>query len=223
MSFSAGKRDKLVKESLTPGSFFTDLGDIQQGPGGAYFVSDHTPDAFYQIGDAAEKTRGLVQGIPTQTSLAELVNGPMYESTRKMLRRPIEEQKVEDEKELTNQLSARNQLGSSYDALMRNNFAKRYDNMFAQADEQSRGASVNYHTQMLNNVLNSIAGLGNRRSQAIEEYFAPAKLAMGYQQALSPLQQTAAAHYSGRKTPFENLMSLWGTNAQVLASAYGGA
>lgn len=83
----------------------------------------------------------------------DFYNNPFYNTTRNMYRRPIQDQQEADNKELMNQLNARNQTGSSYDAYQNYLQNKRYDTLYANAEDQSRLASANAYQQMFQNEL----------------------------------------------------------------------
>ena len=155
--------------------------------------------------DIQRETRGtidnsinsIVSQVPTEFDIDSYYNNPFYETTKRMYQRVIDQQRERDDRDLTNNLNARNQMGSSYDALARRYMAQDYNSRYDQADDQARMASANAYQQAYQNLLESLRGLSNERSTSLERAYAPAKIAMGYQSALSPLQTGAANAYMG--------------------------
>lgn len=151
-----------------------------------------------------ESINNMVGQVPTEFDVESYYNNPFYETTKRMYQRAIDQQKEKDDLDLTNNLNARNQMGSSYDALARRYMAQDYNSRYDQADDQARMASANAYQQAYQNLLEGMRGLSNERSAALERTYAPVKIAMGYQNAVAPLQQAAANAYMGQGQYYAN-------------------
>lgn len=101
-----------------------------------------------------ENTTGNAKRISQKSfDVNDFYNNPFYSTTRSMYRRPLMDQQDADNKELMNRLNARNQVGSSYDAYQQYLQNKRYDTLYANAEDQARLASANAYQQMFQNEL----------------------------------------------------------------------
>ncbi len=179
-----------------------------------------------------QSINNIVGQIPTSFDVNTYYNNPFYDTTRSMYRRTIDQDRERDYKTLQDNLNARNQIGSSYDALAQRYFNQDYGTRYDQADDQARIASANAYQQAYQNMLESLRGLSNERSSQLERTYTPAKIAAGYQSAVAPLQNSQAAAYNGlanyygnQPTNLDRYMQLYGLvndSAQQAAKAFAG-
>lgn len=149
---------------------------------------------------------------PDEFNVEELYNNQFYDNMKRMYGRVIDDDYEREERKLTDNLNARNQIGSSYDAMMRGDMTRHYSSRRDQAEDQARQASAGAWQQMYQNALAGLQGLSGERSAALERTYAPAKIALGYQQAVAPLQAAQAnaymnlAQYYGQRPTFGTMM-----------------
>jgi hypothetical protein len=132
---------------------------------------------------------------PTPTT-DDLFNNSYYSPLKNYYQDTIDTQRAQDQKTLSNNLAARNQTGSSLDAYQQSLLNKNYNSQGLAAEAQARGDSANYFTQNLQNQLNSLSGLRNDALQAQAYEYQPFQNYLGYQNAVSPLQQAQATTYN---------------------------
>lgn len=208
-TFKSGKTQNVFKPNITP--------DIQSG--------------LDQFGGAIGNLSGQ---LDQPFDVNSYYNNPFYSTVSEQYRAPILRQYQQDSTDLDNSLNARNQIGSSYDALMRRNLGQQRDFQLNQADDQARLASANAYQQAFQNLLASLGTALGGRGQLQDQIYAPAKIAMGYQQALNPLQTAQAgiygnamSQYLSRPTSTDRIMQFYNTTAQSAGQAagamYGGA
>lgn len=211
MSFSAGKRNKQVNNALQPFSFNSPFGGVNIWDKDITFTpgwGDNT-GIKDQMQAHATKLPALLNSIPTEMSVNDLYNNPFYESTKNILKAPVERQRQQEMNVLRSNLNARNQIGSSYDALQHHFANQRYDDAFRGIEDQARNASANAFQQAFGNKLNALAAIRGDQGAMMEQVYAPVKLAMGYQGALNPLGQSAAAYYGqGNGNPLGAVASI---------------
>jgi len=163
-----------------------------------------------------QKLNELVGNVPTSFTAEDYFANPFYGSLSQLYRGQLDTQRGQDQKMLNDNLTARNQLGSSYDAysnyLMNQDYGRRYD----AADQQARLGAADAYTQAINNGLNSMAGLRADYMQGLDAYYAPLKFALSAQGAyapFNPVTTTGTSSQSSTSTP-----SLLSRGAQYLQS-----
>lgn len=186
--------DKKAQQATQPVNFYSPFGNFVKGR----FTPIESPDQIATRELANTSIRNLVSGIPTRFDINAYYSNPYYDTTLSLLNQPIQQQEVQDFRELNNQLSAQNQLGSSYDAYRRYLTEQRYDQSYRQAQNQARLASSDAYTASVNQSLSALQGLRNDQNAYMDTLYKPAQLALGYQQAVSPLQQTLSNYYSNQ-------------------------
>lgn len=240
MSFGSSKKNNDKKASAataqavaaaTPKPYEDPFGKFTPG-NPTKFEPTESQDQIEARGKIDSSINNLIGQAPDSFDVDSYYDNPFYQNTKQMYSRVIDQQRERDDRELTNNLSARNQMGSSYDALMRRYQAQDYNSRYDQADDQARMASANAYQQAYQNALETLRGLSNERSAALERTYAPAKIAMGYQSAVAPMQNAQAAAYSNlasyygsRPTLGQNLLNLagqvGGSAAQAIGAYYG--
>lgn len=241
---ASGKKDNQVKgatdkavRAATPYSYSDPYGGVNVNS--KTKMTTFTPNENqYQVGTRNtidQSINNLVGQVPTEFDVNSYYNNPFYDTTRNMYRRAIDQDREREQLTLTNNLNARNQVGSSYDALSQRYLNQDFNSRYDQADDQARMASANAYQQAYQNLLESLRGLSNERSAQLERTYTPAKIAAGYQSAIAPLQNSQAAAYSGLANYYGNkptAFDRWLQIAQVTsdmaqsaakASAGGGA
>jgi hypothetical protein len=216
-SFSK-KKEKNVKDSLQPTNFYSPLGALTYGKGGATYTPYETPEQAQARQTTDVKIGEVLNQFPTQFDVNAAFNNPFYQSTLNLIRRPIESQRTQEEKELTNRLSAQNQLGSSYDALIRDQFSRRYNELNQDADDRARGASFDAYNQSLQNSVSALGALRNDRTAGVETTYSALKPALEVQSAISPLNQVLANFYAKQRSPYEGALGKVNQTANTLMS-----
>lgn len=186
-----------------PKKYSDPFGSLDPTGGETKFTPNESQTQIETRNNIDSQIGNLVNQTPDSFSVEDYYNNPFYETTKRMYQRTIDQERERDTKNLNDSLNARNQLGSSYDALMNRYLNQDYNSRYDQADDQSRMASANAYQQSFQNALETLRGLSNERSAQLDRAYAPAKIAMGYQSSIAPLQNAQAAAYS-------NLASYYG-------------
>jgi len=227
------KEMKRIMGHYTRNDFTSPQGRVKTRGNATTFTPNQSLDQKKTQMTTDRRLNSLVAGIPTSMDVDSLYNNPFYGSTRRMLTDPIYSQFDRDNKDLRNDLNARNLMGGSFDAYQNSLLRDERNRQLTSADDQARGVSADAYQQQYSNILAGLAGLRNDRSAAFDQMYAPAKLAMGFQSNLaSPLatagglaggsQQGAAsfqAAQAGRPNP---LLSFLSQTAGSVAKAYTG-
>ncbi len=197
-SGSSGNKqsESAMKKSiaaLTPKNYSDPYGSFNGSTG--VYSPNLTPEQTQTRTTGLQKINDITSSIPTSYSANDLFNNPYYGTMSNYYNDVLNTQRESDEKALQNNLAARNQIGSSYDALQQKNLQKTYSSNALAAEAQARGDSANYYTQNLQNQLNSLQYLRNDllNAQAYENQ--PFQNYLGYQTAVSPLQQKQSEAY----------------------------
>lgn len=127
-------------------------------------------DAF--LGDQS-RTNTVLGGLPTTTNINDYYNNPFYQSTASLLEAPINRQYQQDQYDLQNNLNAKNQVGSSYDALMNRNLMQGRDYNLQNADNQARQMSAQAYDQNLNNGLSVANANQNNANNYMSQWLQP--------------------------------------------------
>lgn len=219
---SADKAQKNAVNALKPQSYSDPFGSLAKGK--------FTPNisSSTQAGlNNFDSTIGQMSGqLNKPFDINDYYNNPFYATASEQYKAPVMRQYQQDQTDLANNLNARNQMGSSYDALMNRNLMQQRDFQLNQADDQARTASASAYQQQYQNLLNSISAATSGKSSLLDQIYAPAKLALGYQGALNPLQQaqagvynTAQQQYLSRPTATDRIMQMYGMAQQAAATA----
>lgn len=230
MSFSSDKQSsKSTKTTQAPPSFLSEYGNLSYNKKRNTYGYDVTqPESMVQARATTEnKLNDILSGIPTSFGVDDMYNNPFYDTYKGYLYQPLQQQQQQDQKTLRDQLSAQNQLGSSYDAYQNYLQNKQYTDAYSQAENQARLGSADAYTQALNNQLGVLSGLRNDYGQQLNAYYAPANLALGYTNAFAPY---AATTVTGSQTSDPSFLTRYNqymqTNAQMagtVAKAMAGA
>lgn len=226
-SFSGKKRDnenKRLEQNMLaatqPKPYEDPFGSFKSGK----FEPKESSQDIQARGLIDQKMLGMLEDMPEDFTVESFYDNPFYENTRSMYRRAIDRDRDRDQKQLTDNLNARNQMGSSYDALMQRYMNQDYNDRYDQADDAARGASANAYQQAFQNAMNTFQALGGEESRARELYYAPAKMALGYQSAVAPLQGAQANFYGNamgynmqRPTVGDRM---WGLGSQALGGVF---
>lgn len=142
-----------------------------------------------------EKLFNLMGGVPDNITVDDIYQNPFYQNTLDLIQPKTDQQFSLMGEEMNNQLAARNQLGSSFEALQRDKFNRLKQDAYQQNEATARQASADAFSNSNAQLLNALQILRGDRSQALEAAFAPAKIATGYQSALTPLAGAQADIY----------------------------
>lgn len=194
-SSNSDKYQSQILTALQPANFYSPFGKME---GGTYTPIE-SADQVAARGLTDRKLLSTLGAIPDTFDVNQFYNNPFYGTVLNMTRQPIDMQRQQDERNLSNQLSARNQLGSSYDAYSKNLLAQRYDDAYRQAESRARLSSADAYTTSLQSALSTLGALRNESAASQDQALQPAKLALNYQQVSSPLQQSLANYYIDRR------------------------
>lgn len=142
------------------------------------------------------KINAITSAINPTPTVDDLFNNDYYNVYSKYYNDVIDTDYQKNYKQIQDNLAARNQLGSSYDALVNKDLAKVTSSNRLAAEAQARGDSANYYTQNLTNQLNTLQGLRGDLINAQNMEYQPFQNYLGYQNAVSPLQQATAQAYN---------------------------
>lgn len=221
MSFGKDKsgstsKSKTVKD--TPPNFSSPYGDLNFSSGKYTYDPNENPINTNTRETTEERLNQLVNTIPTSYSAADMFDNPYYSTLSGLYRGQLETQRAQDQKTLNDNLSARNQLGSSYDAysnyLMNQDYGRRYD----QADQQARLGSADAYNQAINTGLNSLNALRNDYTQGLNAYYQPLSYGLAAQGAYAPfINSTTTGSQSAYSSPsfLSRYNQMMQTNAQI--------
>lgn len=201
------------------------FGTVKKG----VFTPTETPEQANTRNTTIGKLDSMVSNVPTSITANDLFNNPFYQTYWQGAKSNIDNQRALDTKQLDNDLNARNQMGGSYDALRRYYQDQNYGQQYTNANMLARESAANNYLKAYQSSLQGIDALRTDQARALDMLYMPAKMATGYQGAVSGLQQAQAGLYGqqanayyNQKTPFDNLMNIWQTTANAAASALGG-
>lgn len=217
-SFGGGSKSKSSKsksktQTVQMGNYYSPLGNVTSDKKGNVSFS---PDGqlmglFRQSGDRIGST---MNQLPTSFSVGDMYNNPFYNNTASLMQMPIDRQYRQQKTDLTNSLNARNQIGSSYDALANNLLNQNYDYNSNQAQLQARQASADAYNQNLNNLLNTLSGLNSTQSNQASIMYQPIGAAQGFQNNLqNALQNSSLDTYRQQSMQNSLLSSILGAAA----------
>ncbi|MBY0404865.1 MAG: hypothetical protein K2X66_13275 [Cyanobacteria bacterium] len=195
---SNSQSNQSIQRALQPTNFYSPYGSVTSAGNSVYFQPNAT-ETDRQIQSAQSgKILDAINSLPTVYDVNAAFNNPFYQSTQALLTAPLIERKAQEVTGLNNDLNAKNQIGSSFDAYSKDLLNRRYDQQFNQADLEARQASSDAYNQQIGNTLSVLRGLRNDQSQAQENALEPIRLASQYQSTLTPLS-TTFANISGQQ------------------------
>lgn len=210
------KADSQVAAALAPKPYYHPYGDFAN--------NTYTPketDTQMQAREGSDSLLADMMNYDIQPySLEDAMSGDYFNQILDTVNRNTDRARDRDYKQLQNNLNARNQIGSSYDALMNSNFnmdyADQYANNATNAIQTSLGALGDIYTNNAN-VASIISGINQQQYNRFNQ---PAAMAQNYQQSVAPLQTALASHYSNQAISNANRVSpIW----SLLGSAANGA
>lgn len=223
-SLSGKSKSSPRVKRAAPTSFFSPLGNLRQGGGRTVFEPSETGKGILgNVGLASGVSGDILSNLPVTFRAEDAFNNPFFESTSALLKNPIRRERESAERELSNQLTARNQLGGSFEALTRDKFNKRFDDRLTQADNQARLFSFDANNQQLRNALAALQSAQQVQNVGISDVFAPAQLGIANQSALNALPVTSTSGFQ-ENTPslLSSLLAFQRSNAQAAGSILGG-
>lgn len=206
MSFGQKKKEKQVTSSLQANNFYSPFGTVTSGRNSISFNPTENSDQTTARDVTDSKLLQTLQQVPSSYNVDDAFNNRFYTQLSKAYQQPIDYQKSQDERELNNRLSAQNQIGSSYDALQRDYLGRRYDQRYADAENQARLTSADAYNQSFNNNLMALAALRNDRNAGLEATYSPLKYALNYQSALNPLATAQASFYANQPSAYQQAL-----------------
>jgi hypothetical protein len=226
-SLLGGKKSKTSSPKNYSSNFASPLGNYayNRKAGGAY-TPNVSQDFWSAFNTGDQKLNQTVQGLPTSFNVNDYYNNPFYESAKSLYTAPIQRQYQQDQTEMQNNLNARNQLGSSFEALMQRDLMQGRDYNLQAAENTARQSSADAYGNSINQALSTLAGLTNSRASLQDQLYAPLKIALGQQANVNQMQSTANNFVSNQNainaqggSGFDKLLKYWQSNAQTLAAA----
>lgn len=213
-SFSGGSKssksnNSAIVNALKPASFYS--------PYGNYSNSTYSPNESIQQQQARsgsdQSLANYIAAGSNPYSIEDAYSGPVYDMILGNSNRQTDRSRERDFKELNNQLAARNQLGGSYDALMRSelsrNYSDAYQNNETNAFRESLGAIADTYVNNAN-IASQLSGIN---AQQYNRYYTPMAIANQTQMAQAPLQTALASHYSNQGLANSSYSTPWGETA----------
>lgn len=181
---------------------------------------------------ANTKLVDVLSNLPTAFDPQSTFDNPFYGTANGLMQDAIDRQYQDDSKKLQNDLNARNQIGSSYDAYSRFLMDQNYNNRRDDASKNARMMAADEYHRGIQDLFGALSGLRNERSAQYNMQLLPFQLATGYQNAVTPLQTAMIGANSGlagqrmqgmysNPTLMDNLLNYWKGNASVLAGMMG--
>lgn len=153
--------------------FYSPFGRVTTGPKGIYFTPNIDETTQGILDTSNQRIRSLATSLPSEVNP---YNNSLYQNTLSNLQGQVQRQKQRDLNDLNNNLNARNQIGSSYDALTRNQFNERYDNL----NRQAENTAFDNYSSSLQNTLASLVALQNQRDNVLNNIYEPLRYASQY-------------------------------------------
>jgi len=195
MGPSKPKGEDKMTAATQPKNFVSPLGNLTVKSNWIKYAPKGYGDVAQTIGQMGDKVVGTLGNLPEKFSLNDYYNNPFYGNTLSLYKAPIERQYETDSRSLDDMLAARNQLGGSFEALMRQNLMRDRDYNLSQAESSARGASANAYMSNLQSLMDMANNLTDQRGALLQQYFMPASVAQGAQAAITPLQVARAGYY----------------------------
>ena len=221
MSFGRKRKSSNSSSSvrLKPTSLFTPHGDVLASLK-KVTLRDETPDVIREgIDIAGRKERDIISELPTSLDPAQMFNNQYVDALRTQLMGDFDVRDREQAEQLRNSLAARNSLDNSAGILAQSRRQESANRARGNIDAQALLGGADVFTQNLGNMLSVLQNLQRGRLANIEQSFAPAKLAAGFQGVMNPLitananaqlAQTAAQARGGNSGLFSSIGSLLG-------------
>ncbi len=218
MSFGGNKRKANQNQAAAvaatrPANYSDPFGSFN-GLTGVY-SPNITPDQQGSLNNINAGLYGLTSGLGEAYNPEDYFNNPFYDSARNQLYSSINQRKSIDKQNLDNSLAARNQLGSSYDALANQYLNQDYNRLQSQADDQARQISASVFDNAQQNNRQNASTLADLQTSLLNALYQPFQAYSSYQNAISPLQQqraqiysNAANYYRSRQNPFFSNISI---------------
>lgn len=191
-SKKSNKPDSKVVSALQPASFTSPFGNLSNGN----YQPIESSANLLNRNLADQKISSVLSGLPSQFNVNEAYNNPYYSTLSSLYKQPIAQQRSVDTTDLSNQLSARNQLGSSYEAYQRDLLNRRYDQLNNQAENQARMGAFDAYNQSVVNALNTLQGLRQDKNASQSAALEPLQYGLNYQNNSAGLQSQLANYYS---------------------------
>lgn len=217
----AAQQNAKAQSALQPKSYSDPFGSFSNGQ----YNPNMSDTQKNTLSTTQQAINGYTQALQQPFDINSYYNNPFYDTTYSQLSAPVNRQYEQDAKQLQNDLNAKGQLGSSYDALMNSKLQQNRDYNLNQSQLQARSASADAYNQAYQNALAGLQGL-NQSQLAQQQYlYQPMNMAMAYQQAMTPLQQgqagiynNTANYYQNKKTFMDNYLDYMKSASQAAGS-----
>lgn len=226
----ANSAQKSAVSALQPKSYSDPYGSFSNG----VYTPNLNAGQQAIMGNADNMTANAMSQVPQHFSVSDYFNNPFYANTLQGELAPISQKYNWDMNNLNSDLNAQGQTGSSYDALQHQMLNQNYNNLYTQALSQARNDSANAYQQSINNALNTANTASNLKGQTMNQIYQPYQNALAYQNAMNPLQTSAAQVYTNAQNQYlsrptfgQNLWNLYtaaatGANHMATSAAAGG-
>lgn len=212
---SSKSNDKAIAAALAPKPYYHPFGDFAN--------NTYTPEETETQQMAREGSDSLLADMMNYDiqpySLEDALSGDYFTQILDTVNRNTDRARDRDYKQLQNNLNARNQIGSSYDALMNSNFASDYADQYANNATASIDQALNAYGKTYTDNANVASILSGINAQQYNRFNQPAAMAQNYQQSVNPLQTAMASHLSSQSIANQNRVSpLWGLANTAIGS-----
>lgn len=189
---SSNNDEKKIQAALTPKPFNSEFGSYNKG---TYTATESADQRSARQGSDATVSN-LISEIPTSYSPEDVYNNPYYGTYKSYLTSDIDTRREEQQKELNDRLSARNQLGSSYDAYSNYLMNKDFNKQYGDAESQARLGSTDVFNQQFTNMLNALGTSQNVSTAQYNRYYQPLQYALNSQSVNTNYQVPLANYYA---------------------------
>lgn len=185
MSFGKSKKKEKSKTSTsqvaTRGNFdlVTPFGNVTTKDKTITFDPQFTPGQQEGLELGSQKTADLIGGLPGSITAEQAFDNPFFASSRAFLQTPIRRRQEDSARQLQNELSARNQLGSSFEALTKDLQNRQFSEELNSSEALARQMAFNAFQQNIANQVSQLGAVTQSRSQNFKDTVLPLILGLG--------------------------------------------
>lgn len=219
---TGGSRRKAVDRALQPTNVsMGQYGSITGDRKNLQFNFNNSPWQQATRNNTDQKISSLVDGMPTGFTPDDMWNNVFANEAARVSRANLEDQWGSEDRQMMDSLAARNQLGGSFEAMLRRDAMKRRNLARMQSDLASRQQGSDAFMQALQGRLGTLGALRADRGAAINQDLAPMQLALSAMGLGSNLG-SQYANYRGNESTWMDAYQKWiNTNANAMRAAGG--
>jgi len=209
--------------STSPSSIYTPFGNISSGMDGTQYNANAGNGSPYnptQMQNEQNEIGSLTSSLGQPYNLQSAINNPYTQQLYQTAQTANNYNNAQAQQQLSNNLNAKNENGSSYGALANNLLGQQYNQTSAANMNNALTAGMSAYNQQFTNQDNALGAIGNAYNNAFSQTYAPFTAGTQYQsQALNPLIQSAMSGYNDQLNQQNNLLGdaigIAGTTAAV--------